>query len=77
MFLEKSIPQLEFCKAQSSLDGCDSMLYNDWLDIPGIVIPCSFCFKPRMATGKIPKGVFTIIFLCSLHKGITAKGESS
>jgi hypothetical protein len=33
-FPEKPIPRLEFCKAKSSLDGCDSMLHGDWMDIP-------------------------------------------
>jgi hypothetical protein len=33
-FSNMPIPQLEFCKTKTSLDGCDSMLHDDWLDIP-------------------------------------------
>ena len=74
MFLEKSIPQLEFCRKKSSLDGCDSMLHDDWLDIPCVLIPHSFCFKPRMVSDKNSRrNIFTIIFLCLFHKGITGK----
>ena len=54
------------------------MLHDNWLDIPCVVIPYSFCFRPRMVSGKnTRRNIFIIIFLCSLHKGITAKGESS
>ena len=33
-FDRSSSPGLEFCKAKSSLDRCDSILYGVWLDIP-------------------------------------------
>ena len=79
MFLEKSIPSLNFV-TKSSLDDrtlmseCDSMLHDDWLDIPCIVILRSFCFKPRMVSDKnTQRKIFTNIFLCSFHKGIRAK----
>ena len=70
---------LNFCKAKSSLDGCDSMLHDDWLDIPGIVILHYFCFKPRMVSDKknTQRNNCTIMFLCLFHKGITVKGENS
>ena len=56
----------------------DSMLDDNWLDIPCVVILHSFCFKPKMVSDKnIRRNIFTIIFLCLFHKGITAKGESS
>ena len=54
------------------------MLHDDWLDIPGVVILHSFCFKPKMVSDKnIRRNIFTIIFLCLFHKYITAKGENS
>ena len=54
------------------------MLHDDWLDIPGVVIHHSFCFKPRMVSDKnTRRNIFIIIFLFSFHKDITAKGESS
>ena len=57
---------------------CDSMLHDNWLDIPCVVILHSFCFKPRMVSDKNKRrNIFTIIFLCLFHKGIIAKGESS
>ena len=34
IFQRSSSPTLDFCKEKSSLDGCDSMLHDDWLDIP-------------------------------------------
>ena len=78
IFQRSLSPRLEFCKVKSSLDGCDSVLHDDWLDIPWVVILHSFCFKPRMVSDKSTwRNIFTIMFLCSLHKGITAKSESS
>jgi hypothetical protein len=54
------------------------MLHDDWLDIPSAVILHSFCFKPEMVSYKnTRRNIFTIIFLCSLHRDIIAKGESS
>jgi hypothetical protein len=54
------------------------MLHDKWLDIPCVIILHSFCFKPGMVSGKNTQmKFFTIILLCSFHKGITAKGESS
>ena len=77
MFLGKSIPSLNFT-AKSSLDGYDSIMHDDWLDIPCIVILCSFCFKPAMVSDKkTRRNILTIIFLCLFDKGITAKGENS
>ena len=78
IFQRSPSSRLEFCKAKSSLDGCDSMLHDDWLHIPWVTILHSFCFKPRMVSDKNTRGnIFTIMFLCSLHKGIIAKSESS
>jgi hypothetical protein len=57
---------------------CDSMLHDDWFDIPCVVILRSFCFKPGMVSDKnTQRSIFAIISLCSFHKGIIAKGESS
>ena len=54
------------------------MLHDSWLDIPCVVILHSFCFKPGMVSDKnIRRNIFTITLICSFHKGITAKGESS
>ena len=54
------------------------MLHDNWLDIPCVVIPYSFCFRPGMVSDKnTRRNIFTIIFLCSFHKGIIAKGEGS
>ena len=78
IFQRSSSHSLEFCKAKSSLDGCDSMLHDGWLDIPGFVILHSFCFKPRMVSDKnTQRNIFTIIFLGLFHKGITTEGENS
>ena len=74
IFQRSSSPTLEFCKAKSSLDGSDSMLHDDWLDIPWVIILHSFCFKPGMVSDKnTQRNIFTNTFLCSFHKGITAK----
>jgi hypothetical protein len=55
---------LEFCKAELRLDGYDSMLHDDWLNIPGAVILHSFCFKPGMVSNKnTRRNIFTTIFL--------------
>ena len=59
IFQRSSSPTLEFCKAKSSLDGCDSMLHDGWLDIPGFVILHSFCFKPGMVSDKNTEGIFS------------------
>ena len=78
IFQRSPSPRLEFCKAKSSLDGCDSILYDDWLDIPWVVIVHSFCFKPEMVSDRnTRRNMFIIIFLCSLHKGIMEKSKSS
>ena len=54
------------------------MLHDNWLDIPCVVILHSFCFKPGMVSDKnIRRNIFTVIFLYSFHKGITAKYEGS
>ena len=78
IFQRSPSPRLEFCKVKSSLDGCDSVLHDKWLDIPWVIILHSFCFKPRMVSDKNTwRNIFTIMFLWSLHKGIIAKSESS
>jgi len=78
MFLGKSLSPILNFAAKPSLDGCDSMLHDDWLDISGVVIPHSFCFKPGMVSDKnTRRNIFIIIFLFSFHKGITAKGKNS
>jgi len=54
------------------------MLHDNGLDIPCVVILHSFYFRPRMVSGKnTRRNIFTIIFLCSFHKGIIAKDENS
>jgi hypothetical protein len=54
------------------------MLHDDWLDIACVVILRSFCFKPTMVSDKnTQRNILTIIFLCSFHKGIIAKGQNS
>jgi hypothetical protein len=54
------------------------MLHDDWLDIPGVVILHPFCFKPGMVSDKnTQRNIFATIILCSFHKDIIAKGESS
>ena len=74
IFQRSPSSRLEFCKAMSSLDGCDSMLHDDWLDIPWVIIVHSFCFKPKMVSDRnTRRNMFIIIFLCSLHKGIMEK----
>ena len=73
-FQRSSSPTLEFCKAKSSLDGCDSVLHDGWLDIHCVVILHSFCFKPTMVSDKNTwKNILTIIFLCLFHKGHHSK----
>jgi hypothetical protein len=64
VFQRSPPPSLNFV-AKSSLDDrtlmceCDSMLHDNWLDIPCIVILYSFCFKPRMVSDKkYPKEYF-------------------
>ena len=52
IFQRNPSPRLEFCKTKSSLYGCDSVLHDDWLDIPWVVILHSFCFKPEMVSDK-------------------------
>ena len=59
IFQRSPSPRLQFCKAKSSLDGCDSVLHDDWLDIPWVVIFYSFCFKPGWLVTKIPEGIFS------------------
>ena len=68
----KIYPQIEFCRK-----------IQVWMDVIKCCIPCviilrSFCFKPRMVSGKnTRRNIFTIILLCSFHKGITTKSENS
>ena len=77
VFREVYPPSLNFA-AKSSLDGCDSMLHDDWLDIPCVFILHSFYFKPEMVSDKnTQRNMFTIIFLYLFHKDIIAKGENS
>ena len=57
---------------------CDSMLHDDWLGMPCVFILHYFCFKPKMVSDKnTRRNILTIILLCSFHKGITERGESS
>ena len=78
IFQRSPSPRLEFCKAKSSLDGCDSVLHDDWLDIPWVIIVHSFCFKPEMVSDRnTQRNIFTTMFLCLFHKGITTEGENS
>ena len=78
IFQRSSSPTHEFCKAKSSFDGCDSMLHDGWLDIPGVVILHSYCFKLEIVSDKnTQRNIFTIIFLGLFHKGITVEGDNS
>jgi hypothetical protein len=61
-------------KQKSRLDECDSMLHNDWLDIPMFVIPLIFCSKPGSVSDKnTRRNIFIFMTLCSFHKGSTAE----
>ena len=54
------------------------MLHDNGFDIPYVIILHSFYFKHGMVSGKnTRRNIFTIIFLCSFHKAIIAKGENS
>ena len=54
------------------------MLHDNWLDIPGVIIVHPFCFKLGMVSdNNTRRNIFTIIFLCSFHKGIIAEDENS
>ena len=78
IFQRSSSPTLEFCKAKSSLDGCDLVLHDNWLDIPWVIILHSFRFKLEMVSDKnARRNIFTTMFLCLFHKGITTEGENS
>ena len=70
IFQRSPSPRLEFCKVKSSLDGCDSVLDNDWLDIPWVIILHFFCFNPGMVSDKnTRRNIFTIILLCLFSQG--------
>ena len=78
--IEVHLPHLNFARQnQVWMDRilmceCDSMLHDNWLDVPYVIILHSFCFKRGMVSDKNTKrNIFTIIFLFSFHKGITAK----
>ena len=78
IFQRSPSPRLKFCKAKSSLDGCDSVLHDNWLDIPWVIIVHSFCFKPEMVSDRnIQRNIFATMFQRLFHKGITAEGENS
>ena len=64
VFREVYPPSLNFA-AKSSLDGCDSMLYDDWLDIPGVVILILFASNLEWLVTKIPKGIFSQLYFYS------------
>ena len=54
------------------------MLHGVWLDITWVIIVHPFCFTLGMVSdNNTRRNIFTIMFLCSLHKGIIAKSESS
>ena len=54
------------------------MLHDKWLDIPWVIILHFFASNLEwLVTKNTRRNIFTIIFLFSLHKGITAKSESS
>jgi hypothetical protein len=50
------------------LDGYDSILHNNWLDIPGVVIIHPFCSKPGMVSEKIPEGIFLQLYFYTHFK---------
>ena len=66
--LRKSIPQA-WILHKSRLDECNSMLHDDWWDIPCVC--CSFvlfCSRPGKVSDKnTRRNIFIIIFLCSLQ----------
>jgi hypothetical protein len=67
-------PSLNLVKQSQVLDGYDSMLHDDWLDIPWVIIVHSFHFKPKMVSDKNTwRNIYATIFLCSLHKGKNVK----
>ena len=50
------------------------MLHGVWLDIPWVIIVHPFCFTLGMVSdNNTRRNIFTIMFLCLFHKGITAK----
>jgi hypothetical protein len=71
---QTSSPTLGFCRTESSLDGCDSMLHDNWLGIPCVDV---FASNLEWLVKNTRRNIFTIIFLRSFHKGITAEGENS
>ena len=78
IFQRSPSPRLEFCKVKSSLYGCDLVLHHDWLNIPWVIILHYFCFKLGMVSDKNTwRNIFTIMFVCLFHKGITTEGENS
>jgi hypothetical protein len=66
--LRKLSAKLEFCK-KSSLDGSNSMLHDDWLDIPYVCHSfVLFALDLERLVARIPEGIFSQS-LCSFHKG--------
>ena len=70
IFQRTSSPTLEFCKAESCLDDrtlmceCDSMLHDNWLDIPYVVIPrYFFASNLKWLVTKIPEGIIPQLYL--------------
>ena len=78
MFLEKSIPQLEFCrKNQVWMDviQCCMMIGWTYLESSSFIL---FASNLEWLVTIIPEGIFFIImFLCTFHKSITTEGENS
>jgi hypothetical protein len=52
---------------------CDSILHDNWLDIPCVVILHSFYFKPRMVSDKNTQRNIFIIYISML----TSQGHCS
>jgi hypothetical protein len=62
--------------AKSRLDECDSMLYNDWLDIPMFVIPLIFCSKlGRVSDRNTQRNIFTLKLYAHFTRAAQQKGE--
>ena len=71
MFLCKVLPQALILQ-NSSLDEFNSMLYDDWLDIPCACHSSDLLARilERLVT-RIPEGIFfTVILICSMHKAM-------
>jgi len=70
MFLCKVLPQAWILQ-NSSLDEFNSVLHDDWLDIPCTCLSFiwSSCSNPRKVSDKnTRRNIFTIIIICSIHQ---------